>query len=472
MNMHTNITMQLRLTDLVEEYNTKAAAVPEAISAFKKAVSDLHASATIGGSYGGALFRHSDPTPGEQAVRKSLLTSAWKRVYDGLQIKQFNSAQDRKKWEMSMENPPEFTIENLRATFGDFVINPRHHMLKALAECFCSLDPAYKSHSKVKIGVQGLPKRIILTNVNGYGSWGRERLGDVLGALAVYRGEPRPEYSEVENLIAAAAHDPAEWLRPGDIADIAEWSRPKTWREQEAYTPPPLVGKGVTLKRFANGNGHLFFDAPTLREINLALAEFYGDVLPDAEVDDAKPQPSTSLARDLQYYPTPRAVLEHIERWTDISNLKPGRILEPSCGDGRVMDFLAAKFPDAKLWGVEYHQDRAEAARAKGHSVLTRNFLEVAPTPFDLIVMNPPFYGRHWRKHLDHAREFLAPGGMLVCILPASANYDGHLNDLKGGDRWGEMWRDLPVASFAESGTNIGTGYYVEMRPDFRRGRK
>jgi hypothetical protein len=77
--------------------------------------------------------------------------------------------------------------------------------------------------------------------------------------------------------------------------------------------------------------------------------------------------------------------------------------------------------------------------------------------------MNPPFYGLHWRKHLDHALRFLRPPepdkwfdrGRLICILPASAYYDGHLDDLKG------EWRDLPVASFAESGTNVPTGYFV-----------
>lgn len=68
--------------------------------------------------------------------------------------------------------------------------------------------------------------------------------------------------------------------------------------------------------------------------------------------------------------------------------------------------------------------------------------------------MNPPFAGCHWRKHLDHAMRFLVDGGGLVAILPGTAWYDGHLSDIKG------TWRDLPVASFAESGTNVPTGYF------------
>lgn len=64
--------------------------------------------------------------------------------------------------------------------------------------------------------------------------------------------------------------------------------------------------------------------------------------------------------------------------------------------------------------------------------------------------MNPPFYGRHYVKHVQHALRFLKPGGTLVSILPATAHYDH--DELKG------EWRDLPVASFADAGTNVPTG--------------
>ena len=89
---------------------------------------------------------------------------------------------------------------------------------------------------------------------------------------------------------------------------------------------------------------------------------------------------------------------------------------------------------------------------------MTANFLQVAPDPrFDAVVMNPPFYGRHYKLHLDHAVRFLKPGGVLVCILPATAHYDH-------GTTIGR-WNDLPVGSFASSGTNVPTGYCVYHKP-------
>ncbi|MBS1303427.1 hypothetical protein [Loktanella sp. SALINAS62] len=79
---------------------------------------------------------------------------------------------------------------------------------------------------------------------------------------------------------------------------------------------------------------------------------------------------------------------------------------------------------------------------------MTANFLQVAPDPrFDVVLMNSPFYGQHYKR----------TGGRLVCILPASAYFDH-------GNTVGE-WHDLPVGSFAESGTNIPTGFCVKHVP-------
>lgn len=91
--------------------------------------------------------------------------------------------------------------------------------------------------------------------------------------------------------------------------------------------------------------------------------------------------------------------------------------------------------------------------------LLTANFLETEPTgDFDQVVMNPPFYGRHYAKHVEHALRFLRPGGRLTAVLPATARYDHGL--LAG------RWEDLPVASFAESGTNINTTVLTMWRAE------
>jgi hypothetical protein len=81
--------------------------------------------------------------------------------------------------------------------------------------------------------------------------------------------------------------------------------------------------------------------------------------------------------------------------------------------------------------------------------------------------MNPPFYGRHYAKHVRHAFKFLKPGGTLKAILPATARYDhGELDDMIPKSRWGDSaWRDLPVGSFSESGTNVNTTILTLHKP-------
>jgi SAM-dependent methyltransferase len=124
------------------------------------------------------------------------------------------------------------------------------------------------------------------------------------------------------------------------------------------------------------------------------------------------------------------------------------KVLEPSCGDGRILDEVRRY--GHRAIGIEYHPGRVHEARMKGHSVYTANFLEQPPdASFDKVVMNPPFYGRHYLLHVRHALRFLKPGGTLVAVLPGSAMDTG---ELKG------EWRDLPVGSFAEAGTNVPTG--------------
>ncbi len=436
MNMHVP-TLQRSLADVVAEYDTKRAALPAALQAHTQAGNDLKMSATVGGTYGRENIDVGSTW--ERTLESHLLKSAWHHVYDGLNIARLASPTDKRLFEQAMSAPPEFTLDNIRGTFGSFVRDPRGNILRGLAEVFCGLDQAYKSHDKVKIGVEGLPKRVVLSGFAQYSHYGRDRVETILNALASYQNKPFVTGREIAALMT------------DENALLVRAELPTTKYEKDVLETP---GRGVRLKTFKNGNGHLFFEKDTLTDINKALAEFYGDVLPDTT--DEKPtqkQASTAVSKDLQYYPTPQKLVDSII--DDIYQIEGKDVLEPSCGCGRFLDALRAK--KAKAVGIEVDAGRVAVCKAKGHSVLHGNFLETVPTPkFDVVVMNPPFYGRHYVKHVRHAIKFLKPGGVLKAILPATAAYDhGELDDLKG--RYNDGFRDLPVGSFSESGTNICT---------------
>jgi type I restriction-modification system DNA methylase subunit len=404
--------LQKRIPDVIAEYEQKFAAIPDVLEAFEAAGQKLKTSCVIGGTFGNMSF--DTGRVAKHHMQRSLLTSAWQNLYDGLSIDRIASAKDRKLFEQTLASPPEFTLENIRATFGHYLLNPRDNILRGLAEVFAGLDPAYKSHEKVKIGVKGLPKRVILQGISEYGyGWGYDQMHDILRALSQYNQQSLPTRDGMMDLIKGAEY------------------------------------RGVWLKRFKNGNGHLFFGKDALLDINRALAEYYGNAIADDSFSDdepAKKSESKEVAKDLQYYPTPQAVVETV--LNNINGLLGARVLEPSCGCGRFLDELRKR--GAIATGIEYDFNRAEQCKAKGHNVLIANFLQAIPQPiYDFVVMNPPFYGKHYAKHVNHALRFLKEGGSLHAVLPVTARYDHGL--LEG------RWFDLPVGSFRESGTNINT---------------
>lgn len=420
--------LQRRLSDVVAEYDVKHEALNDRLADFTRARSDLVAASSIGADYVGFSLKTGDVAVRDMADH--LLKSAWLYVYSQLKIDIIASADDRRRFKMSMENPAPFTLDNIRATFGRYILDPRANILRGLAEVFCALDPYYRSHDRVKIGVAGLPKRIILRNVGGFSSYGYERLLDALNALATYRGHPLIEHSEM-----------------GPISDLYKL---------DGHRAGVVEIRGLTIKKHQNGNAHVHFDKASLRDINMALAEFYGDVLPDTPDErPERPQPGTEVARDLSYYPTPDKVIRRI--FDNLYAREGQKLLDPSCGDGRIL--AEARRRGLKPMGVEVDERRAQQAREIGVPVLWANFLVTAPNPvFDHVVMNPPFYGRHYAKHVSHAMKFLRPGGKLTAILPATARYDHGL--LQGS------WDDLPVGSFSESGTNINTVVLTKYAPE------
>lgn len=437
--------------DLIDEYDEKVANVEAAIEAYNRACTEIESAGVVMGTYAEPILRGRSYVHARD-MQRNLLKSGWKAIYNRLNIDMIASANDKRLFERTLADPPPLTADIVRSTFAHYYANPRLHILRGLAEAFVGLDPAYKSHAKVKIGVKGLPRRVILHSVgaygNGHGSYGRDQLRDIINALAAYQGKPLLTHDELATVLRTG-----DWLK-----DDHEFEDPNQTKAEREAGPKmvKVIGRDVWLKRYDNGNGHLYFGPTALLDINRGLAEFYGDVLPDVDPEQPERAPSTAVAKDLQFYWTPEAVIAKALEFANVHDIteyrnpvQPQRILEPSCGDGRILD--AIRKCGHRSLGIEYHAGRAAQASAKGHSVVTANFLECPPrAEFDTVLMNPPFYGRHYVKHVRHAQKFLKPGGTLVAVLPASAHYDH--KELEG------EWRDLPVGSFSEVGTNVPTG--------------
>lgn len=119
-----------------------------------------------------------------------------------------------------------------------------------------------------------------------------------------------------------------------------------------------------------------------------------------------------------QFYPTKGEVRK---RATDLAEIRPGHtLLEPSAGFG---DLLALLPKGVDVTAIDVHPLAAAVLHAKGYKDIRRDFLafNAGDLPlFDRILMNPPYSSSRWKHHLQHAVQFLKPGGKMVAVLPCS----------------------------------------------------
>lgn len=138
---------------------------------------------------------------------------------------------------------------------------------------------------------------------------------------------------------------------------------------------------------------------------------------------------------DPEFYPTPAEVIKKmIEPYGP--RLDSATILEPSAGNGAIVDFLCntgieVQFETSKgqtyihtmrakaenVYCIEKNPDLRMILQQKKYRVLDSDFLSFAPEHrFNLLTMNPPFSDGD--RHLLHAWDILI-GGDIVCLLNA-----------------------------------------------------
>ncbi len=171
-------------------------------------------------------------------------------------------------------------------------------------------------------------------------------------------------------------------------------------------------------------------------------------------------------------YYTPPDLAGFITRW--IKEIKPGRILEPSCGDGVFFAAMgeAKGFQKTNVLGFELNVDEAGKAQAaaseaglKKVKVLPTDFLgwaienfENKDAAFDAVVGNPPFvryqylppefqvlaerifrefdlpFTKHtnaWVPFIVASMALLRPGGRLAMVVPSEIIHVTHAQSLR-----------------------------------------
>ena len=130
------------------------------------------------------------------------------------------------------------------------------------------------------------------------------------------------------------------------------------------------------------------------------------------------------------------------------------RFLEPSAGTGAIAQRLRTAYPNATIDTIEIDPVNIRILQSQGFAPVGKDFLTYATDcQYDAVVMNPPFNGNEYVKHIEKATRLISTHGVVVTIAPASASFnDGALPLLNLiNERTGTI-EPLPEKSFKASG--------------------
>jgi hypothetical protein len=226
--------------------------------------------------------------------------------------------------------------------------------------------------------------------------------------------------------------------------------------DRKLYMSIDKVLKALGGKWNKKEGGHLF---------DKEAAAILGAVLGEEEVIDKK--------KTFQVFETPDKTADFIVHHFMLSFENPPlRILEPSCGSGKLIEavdrwVIKEKAVPPFVYAFEIQEELLSKVVYSGTLGLCKtqgDFLRMVPDPFspiDGVIMNPPFTRGQDMEHVMHAMEFVKPGGVLTAVM-SPAWQTSTTSKAKAFKSWLKTFSNvevspLPEGSFKESGTNVNT---------------
>lgn len=187
------------------------------------------------------------------------------------------------------------------------------------------------------------------------------------------------------------------------------------YRKVRRVTPNSLVLKTYEMDKFIVRQAGAVLES--IGGVKQRTGHYLFDYYPGRVVNEIIASGCVPYHKSHQFYPTPQELAEIAVGHADLRDGMTS--LEPSAGQGGIADHMHV----GETVCVEVSDLHCKILNEKGHRWIAGDFLSIdMQDRFDRIVMNPPFSDGRWQAHVEHAAGMLADCGVLVAIVPSSAN--------------------------------------------------
>lgn len=123
-----------------------------------------------------------------------------------------------------------------------------------------------------------------------------------------------------------------------------------------------------------------------------------------------------NLKKEFQFFGTPADLADELVALAELE--QDSVVLEPSAGQGAIVEAVLRVNPKANVYAVELMDVNSMVLTQKRITHEKGDFLSIPLRPvFDRIIANPPFAKNQDIDHVKRMYEVLKPGGRLVSIM-------------------------------------------------------
>lgn len=388
-------------------------------------------------------------------IPRELARTAWRSIINRMGIRRFMGTKSKEQLDSSLqrgssETLPDITPANVESGILAYARSVNEFIQENIAETYRNLKPWASDELKTNAKNRWmLSNKIIMKFAveQGYSS------------KAPYRLSYGRQGSTVETLETIFRLLDGKGFRATHISDIGQAIQTSATGETEYFRFRACKNRNLHLEFKRQDLVDLFNQiAGNSRQLRGRDSDPFGSW---SARDFTEEQGDTIGKQDL--FETPQRVAEALVR--DFARVEPGeRVLEPSCGPGRIVRAILAAGASCKAIDIQTNElDRDLQDSPAVSSSLGLDFLTASPDMigrFHHVIMNPPFSGKRDVLFVAHAWQFVAAGGSLTAIMSAGVKFrtDKKTEQFRQWvHKMGGTITDLPAGTFAESGTNVST---------------